>query len=83
MQINQVKYKLIKNAKKTGINEQANNYILSPYNLFSRGLRLSTKWIYRRVLINKEKNRYKTRIKVTLWKPKLKKGSNFPPGLFS
>ena len=39
----------------TGINEQTNNYILSPYNLFSRGLRLTTKLIYRLVLINKER----------------------------
>ena len=28
--------------KETGINEQTNNYILSPYNLFSRALRKST-----------------------------------------
>ena len=30
-----------------------NNYILSPYNLLTRGLRLSTKWMHRRV--NKER----------------------------
>ena len=30
--------------KQTGIYEQTNTYILSPYNVFSRGLRLSTKW---------------------------------------
>ena len=41
--------------KETGINEQTNNYILSPHNLFSRGLRLSAKWIYQRMLINKER----------------------------
>ena len=41
--------------KQTGINEQTNNYILSPYNFLSRGLKLSTKWTYQRVLINKER----------------------------
>ena len=29
--------------KETGINEQTNNCILNPYNLLTRGLRLSTK----------------------------------------
>ena len=51
--------------KETGINEQTNNYILNPYNLLTRGLRLSTKWIYRRELINKER---KTDIKRKRWR---------------
>ena len=46
--------------KETSINEQTNNYTLNLYNLFTRGLRLSTKWIYQRVLDNKER---KTEIK--------------------
>ena len=41
--------------KETGINKQMNNYILNPYNLLTRGLRLSTKWKFRHVLTNKER----------------------------
>ena len=34
---------IIKNAEKTGTNDKMNTYILSPYDLFSRGLGRSTK----------------------------------------
>ena len=40
--------------KETGTNEQTNTDILDPYNFFSRGLRRSTKWKTKRVLIKNE-----------------------------
>ena len=49
-------YKIIKNAKRNRYtNEQTSNCILNPCNLLTRGLRLTTKLIYRRVLINEER----------------------------
>ena len=39
-----VSIQIIKNAEKTGTNNKTNTYILSPYDLFSRGVRRSTEW---------------------------------------
>ena len=38
-----VSMQIIKNAKRTGTNEQTNTDTLDPYDLFSRGLRRSMK----------------------------------------
>ena len=41
--------------KETGINEQTNTHILSPYNLFSRGTETKYEMKTKHVLINKER----------------------------
>ena len=39
-----VSIQIIKNAEKTGTNNKTNTYILSPYDLFSRGVRRRMEW---------------------------------------